>query len=117
MIGGSGADVLVGWPGRDRMEAETGVDRILARDGERDQVSCNALEGDRVIVDADDATYGCDHVDRAGPKRLELIGLQHATPWRLVVACPRAASPDACVGRLRLGPLNRNLRVAPGRHV
>jgi hypothetical protein len=47
---GTASDVLIGGPGRDRMEGGDGVDNLIARDGEADRVDCG-LGFDTVSAD------------------------------------------------------------------
>ena len=51
--GGTGADEIDAGPGRDAIRGNWGNDIIVARDGERDVVSCG-LDVDRVVADAID---------------------------------------------------------------
>jgi Ca2+-binding RTX toxin-like protein len=121
--GGPGNDVLDGGAGADDLRAYDGADTILARDGERDVVDCSQmrLEGDRATVDAGDATYGCDHVERAGAKRLEphAVVRTGARTRVLVASCPAAARAAACAGLIHFGRGRRSeqvsFRVVPGR--
>ena len=79
------------------------------------------LEGDRATVDAGDATYGCDHVTRAGAKRLEphAVVRTGARTRVLVATCPAAAGAAACAGLIHFGRGRRSeqvsFRVVPGR--
>jgi hypothetical protein len=57
--GSRGADTLRGGSGHDRLNGGPGRDRILARDGVRDIVRCGTGR-DHAIVDAKDATRGCE---------------------------------------------------------
>jgi Ca2+-binding RTX toxin-like protein len=73
--GGASADLLVGGPGRDTLNGEGGQDLVLARDGERDVVSCGTNsakttgpEGDEAYVDrVDRVSPDCEYVFRPGP--------------------------------------------------
>ena len=55
MLGGAGADVLVGGPGNDR---------ITSVDGVRDVVRCGPGPHDRVVADGRDRVAGCERVVR-----------------------------------------------------
>jgi hypothetical protein len=69
LVGGKGPDVLRGGPGRDSFNMRAGVelaapgrDRINARDGGQDEISCGAGR-DLAIVDAtEDGIYDCERV-------------------------------------------------------
>ena len=73
LIGGGGRDVLRGGPGRDQFNTAAGVelpspgaDRIVARDGGLDEISCGAGR-DVAIVDGDeDGIYDCERVLEPG---------------------------------------------------
>lgn len=60
LFGGAGDDVIVGGAGSDLLNGDAGKDRIAARDGERDDVRCDAL--DEVIADRLDRAVGCGPV-------------------------------------------------------
>jgi len=80
LIGGNGNDALDGGPGQDSLYGDSikcdaysclaGADRILARDGELDTVSCGAgadiAQVDHQDVVAGDGFAACESVDRAG---------------------------------------------------
>jgi Tol biopolymer transport system component len=63
--GDMGADVLVGGPGRDRISGGHGIDRIGARDGAVDRITCGSHR-DVVIADRRDrVARDCERVRRA----------------------------------------------------
>jgi hypothetical protein len=78
VIGGRGADVLIGGPGQDTIYGDNdaggcgpiicaiqeGSDTIRARDGERDTINCG-VGFDSAEVDAVDVVEGCDQVEVA----------------------------------------------------
>lgn len=72
LIGGAGPDRLRGGPGRDSFNMRDGIelaapgdDRIEARDGRSDEISCGA-GNDVAIVDAvEEGVYDCERV--SGP--------------------------------------------------
>ena len=95
LVGGSGADVI------DAAEYGPGrhVDRIEARDGERDRIVCGASGADDLVADPDDRALGCAPVaERAwrGAVRASRSGAV-----RLRVRCPVTAAVS-CAGRLSL---------------
>lgn len=79
LIGGAGNDLVDGGPGTDSLFGDfrdcnalgcpTGADRIVARDGEVDTISCGAgadqAQVDAVDVVSSDAFQTCESVDRA----------------------------------------------------
>jgi hypothetical protein len=69
LIGGAGPDRLRGGPGRDGFNIRDGVelaapgdDRIEARDGRRDEISCGAGDDVAVVDLAEDGVYDCEQV-------------------------------------------------------
>jgi Ca2+-binding RTX toxin-like protein len=60
--GGDGGDVIDGGAGLDFIDGGAGNDRLLARDGFQDRVSCGD-GNDVAIVDAFDSVDGCETVD------------------------------------------------------
>ena len=63
LYGGAGADELTGGGGRDVLDGGPGADRIRARDGQRDVVTCGSGR-DRAEVDRLDRVSGCEVVRR-----------------------------------------------------
>ncbi len=118
-----GNDVLDGGAGRDELYGDDGRDRVLARDGERDRIGCSyesrgadGFEGDRAIVDPDDLTSWCQHVD--GASGLVFHGLTRAgTRWaRMVVSC-NGSRPCSARARVRGGRAAQRVRVGAGKRV
>jgi hypothetical protein len=69
LIGGGGPDRLRGGPGRDGFNmrdgaelAAPGDDRIEARDGRRDEISCGAGDDIAIVDAAEDGVYDCEQV-------------------------------------------------------
>jgi Ca2+-binding RTX toxin-like protein len=69
LIGGRGADVLRGGKGRDSFNMRNGVeiaspgrDRIDARDGGQDSISCGAGRDVAIVDAAEDGVYDCERV-------------------------------------------------------
>jgi hypothetical protein len=60
--GGDGGDVIDGGGGLDFLDGGPGNDRLLARDGAQDRVSCGD-GNDAAVVDAFDTVDGCETVD------------------------------------------------------
>jgi hypothetical protein len=122
LSGGDGDDVLDGGAGRDQFEGARGTDRLLARDGERDEVACafttgagdDGLLGDRATIDTRDEDSWCGHV--TGARRLVFHGLTRtgSRSARIVVSCHLRR---ACSARLRVhgGRAARRVRVPAGR--
>lgn len=59
LSGGPGADLLIGGASADVVRGGVGNDRILARDGVRDRVSCGPGR-DIAVLDAKDVVRGCE---------------------------------------------------------
>ena len=69
LIGGGNNDVLRGGPGRDSFNMKQGVelkangrDRIEARDGKPDEISCGAGRDVAIVDKVEDGVYDCERV-------------------------------------------------------
>ncbi|HEX2128215.1 MAG TPA: hypothetical protein VHF58_03255 [Solirubrobacterales bacterium] len=69
LIGGPGRDVLRGGPGYDQLNmrdgeelASPGRDRIVARDGGRDEINCGAGRDVALVDEEEDGVYFCETV-------------------------------------------------------
>ncbi|MBJ7518810.1 MAG: hypothetical protein JHC84_03840 [Solirubrobacteraceae bacterium] len=69
--GNAGVDTIDGGTGLDKLKGDAGVDTILAKDGEKDSISCG-LSGGTVTADAiDSVAFDCNVPD---------VGLQQVPP-------------------------------------
>ena len=71
LSGGPGSDQLDGGGGFDMLYGGTGVDQLRARDGNPERVDCGA-ENDFAVVDAFDATSGCENADASAALQADL---------------------------------------------
>ena len=108
VVGGDGSDQLDGGAGRDTIQGDGGLggsngnDRILARDGERDTVSCD-LGADVVTADAVDVVEKgtCESISvAAGSKRAKALA-----------KCKKMASRTKAQKRKRAACVRRARRV------
>jgi Ca2+-binding RTX toxin-like protein len=74
LIGGGGSDVLRGGPSRDSFNMRNGVelpapgnDRIEARDGGNDEISCGAGRDVAIVDLSEDGIYDCEKVKEPAP--------------------------------------------------
>jgi hemolysin type calcium-binding protein len=124
LFGGPGRDALLPGPGRDIAQSGAGDDRIAARDGAFDRISCGGGR-DTVTLDRLDfpgeSCFGSRLRRSGAPRALPLEGILGVNNrLRLEVACP-SDSRRACRGTVvaKLGKATigrRRFRVARGTH-
>jgi Ca2+-binding RTX toxin-like protein len=69
LIGGAGDDILRGGPNRDQFNmrhgeelASPGDDRIVARDGDADEISCGSGRDLAIVDSVEDGVYRCERI-------------------------------------------------------
>lgn len=121
--GDDGSDVVDGGPGVDDLKGDGGLggsngnDRMLARDGERDTVSCE-LGADIVTADAQDVveTGSCESIDVATSPRAEpgggsqVVRLKPGRSAGLATLAGTASGPSVIAARMTVSkPVAREL--------
>jgi hypothetical protein len=83
LVGGAGADVLVGAPGPSVLMAMAGDDQVQSRDDAADQVDCGD-GADVAVLDLVDVTNACETEQRPAPPAppaVTIKGLPRSTTW------------------------------------
>ena len=65
--GGPGSDLLSGAGGVDVLDGGPDDDRVLARDGQADEITCGSGAGDVLVADLRDVFAGCEVTDDGPP--------------------------------------------------
>lgn len=120
LTGGAEDDTLTGGPGIDSITGDfsggydqtiTGNDRILARDGTADTISCgpgaDSAQVDAIDTIAGDSANGCESVDRAAPVAKPAVATLRSTALlaksaRVPVTIACQAGGALCLGTVRI---------------